>query len=93
MIKSSLAGKREVELGSAVACREPKHSSKLRRVYLKSQRRADIQGFPSAVSRPEARRRPRCARKVCREGRKKFYFYILLFFFFFGVVLNILVIF
>lgn len=71
MIKSSLAGKRAVELASAVACREPKHSSKPRRVHLKSQGRADIQGFPSAVSRPGARRRPRCARKVCQEGRKK----------------------
>lgn len=65
--------KREVELGSAVARREPKHSSKPRRAYLKSQGRADMQGFPSAVSRPEARcrRRCRCARKVFWEGRKK----------------------
>lgn len=88
MIKSSLVGKREVELGSAVACREPKPSSKPRRVHLKSQGRADIQGFPSAVSRPKARRRPRCAWKVCRERRKKFHFYILLFW---SSTLNILI--
>lgn len=68
MIKSSLDGKREVELGSAVARREPKHSSKLRQVHLKSEGRADIQGFPSAVSRLEARRRPQRVRKVCQKG-------------------------
>lgn len=79
MIKSSLAGKRKVELGSAVARREPKHSSKLRLVHLKSEGRADIQGFPSAVSRPEARH-PRRVWKVCQKGSKrKKYFYILLF--------------
>lgn len=42
---------RERSLSSTVACREPKHASKPSQAYLKSWGRADLQVFPSAVSR------------------------------------------
>lgn len=57
---------REPSLCSAVACRKPKHASKPRWAYLKSSGRADWQGFPSAVSRPQ----PRWA-SIWREGKKR----------------------